>query len=281
MTAPHRFSALISRAFGRPSPRALYRRQMASALLALAGLLAMPETVAADPPRIFWAADHGPEQFDDDWQVRGVGKRMGGVNSADAIAVSEGQIRINASSDGTQLTVGAVRTRPAFAIRYGRVEVEMKICLANGLRAAAWLQSDQNFGRDGQIGPGSEIDIIEVIPGLRTYAAHNLHWGGYQEQHRHTGQKVALRNPCDWHRYHVDWSADSYRFGIDGRETWRTAEGVSHADEYLILSIEAPDHLKPAVREALLSKPDLGYIAVRDARWIPSKELDKAARPSK
>ena len=41
-----------------------------------------------------------------------------------------------------------------------------------------------------------------------------------------------------FHTFAVEWTEQEYIFYVDGVETWRTKEAVSHIAEYMILSAE-------------------------------------------
>ena len=46
----------------------------------------------------------------------------------------------------------------------------------------------------------------------------------------------------DYHVFSVEWTPEEYIFRIDGQETWRTSEGISHQPEYPILSLLSSDY---------------------------------------
>ena len=41
--------------------------------------------------------------------------------------------------------------------------------------------------------------------------------------------------------FSVEWTPTEYVFRIDGHETWRTSEGISHHPQFLILSLLSSD----------------------------------------
>jgi beta-glucanase (GH16 family) len=68
---------------------------------------------------------------------------------------------------------------------------------------------------------------------------HNLHWNGYGKHHKSEGIKVKIEGvDKGFHTFGLEWNADEYVFYVDGKETWRTTEAVSHRPEYMILSAE-------------------------------------------
>jgi hypothetical protein len=46
----------------------------------------------------------------------------------------------------------------------------------------------------------------------------------------------------EYHVFSVEWTPDEYIFRIDGKETWRTSQGISHQPEYPILSLLSSDY---------------------------------------
>jgi beta-glucanase (GH16 family) len=45
-----------------------------------------------------------------------------------------------------------------------------------------------------------------------------------------------------YHVFSVEWTPDEYIFRIDGKETWRTDQGISHQPEFPILSVLSSDY---------------------------------------
>ena len=89
-------------------------------------------------------------------------------------------------------------------------------------------------GRDG-----TEIDIVE-IPWRDGKVTMNLHWDGYEKDHKSAGTSMTLPQLTEgFHDYGLLWSPDEYVFYIDGKEVWRSkAGGVSQVPEYLKLTEE-------------------------------------------
>jgi Glycosyl hydrolases family 16 len=50
---------------------------------------------------------------------------------------------------------------------------------------------------------------------------------------------------CNYHVFSVEWTPTEYVFRIDGHETWRTSEGISHHPQFLILSLLSSDYELP------------------------------------
>jgi hypothetical protein len=62
---------------------------------------------------------------------------------------------------------------------------------------------------------------------------------------RDPDQYLATRTDRWWRNYHVfsvEWTPEEYIFRIDGHETMRTDEGISHDPEFVILSMLSSDY---------------------------------------
>ena len=153
--------------------------------------------------------------------------------------------------------IGAL-AQPKFLKKYGYFECRCKFQKQPGWWSAFWLQSPIiGASRDpGQ--SGIEVDIMENFKRNGEYS-HNMYWGGYGENKAsgHSGPKfIAPDKINDWHIFAVDWSPDGYVFYVDGQETWRFNEAVSHTEQFILLTTEcqsyrydgkASDELKSAV----------------------------------
>jgi beta-glucanase (GH16 family) len=126
---------------------------------------------------------------------------------------------------------------------YGLFEARIQFEKAPGHHGAFWLQSDE-YGKvkDDLKASGSEIDICEYF-GVPVSLSHNIHWNAYQSKEKaHVGMKIGLvqskPNPEESFRtYSYLWTPTESVFFVDGKETWRTQEGLSHHPEYIILSV--------------------------------------------
>ncbi|MCW2835104.1 MAG: hypothetical protein JWN68_3057 [Nocardioides sp.] len=94
---------------------------------------------------------------------------------------------------------------------------------------------------------GAEIDIIEWFgtgsPGL----ADTIYYYRSGAQVKHGGVIPAQETYGDgwvdqFHVFSVEWTPTSYVFRIDGKETFRTSEGISRISQYVILSLLSSDY---------------------------------------
>lgn len=148
--------------------------------------------------------------------------------------------------DGQFLT-GMVRSVPQF--QYGYFEARIRFQSLQGHHGAFWLQSE-TYGRIvGDSGrSGAEIDIIEFFGNGRaaTDAKQNIYFDPYVSGEEQPGAEhdlfyrdnhAGVELSEDFHVFGLLWTPDEYVFFIDGVETWRTSIGISHVQEYIVLSL--------------------------------------------
>ena len=149
---------------------------------------------------------------------------------------------------------GHISTAGHQELTYGVSAARVRFQQPPGQHGAFWLQPSAPLaGATSAAEGGAEIDVIEWfgsgLPsgGLSSSVYHPTSGGQAKEGGWITDPGSYLNDGTDswWSRYHVfsvEWSATEYVFRIDGRETWRTTEGVSQRPEYLILSLLSSDY---------------------------------------
>jgi len=186
------------------------------------------------------------------WTVH-VGPRRAATNTPEAISVADGVLTITTFTEGDTHFTGFIGTAHRFLTTYGWFEARIRFESAPGEWGAFWLQTPtmgQAIGDPGTA--GTEIDVVEHRlsddDGTdigETYSI-NLHWDGYGADHKHAGGSGAAPPGAPslqrgWHTYAVHWTADGYRFLLDGAEQWTTQSGVSHRPEFIRLTCEVLD----------------------------------------
>ncbi len=58
------------------------------------------------------------------------------------------------------------------------------------------------------------------------------------------------------------WTPEHYVFYVDGKETWRTDNGVSHRPEYMILSLEVGEWAGDIANAKLPDRLYVDYVRV-------------------
>jgi beta-glucanase (GH16 family) len=149
---------------------------------------------------------------------------------------------------------GHVSTQHSFDFQYGVAAARMRFQRKQGQHAAFWLQP-RGLLDTGPTPWGAEIDVIEWYGekrGARSPLATAVHrhvanspdtttvGGPLPDPDRY----LEGRTDRWWRNYHVfsvEWTPREYVFRIDGQETMRTSQGVSHHPEFLILSMLSSD----------------------------------------
>lgn len=153
---------------------------------------------------------------------------------------------------------GHIGSVPDHPLLYGVAAARLKFPKQPGQHASFWLQSlivppDASSATEA----GAEIDIIEWFgvgdkgeSRLASFIYHLSPDGSVK-----TGG--LLKNPDDfltdkadswfedYHVFAVEWTPKEYVFYVDGRETWRTSEGVSAQPEMMVLSLLSSDYELP------------------------------------
>lgn len=188
------------------------------------------------------------DEFDGDsldmakWGYRYLGERGDGVNVKNAVSLTgEGQLEIKISRVNGEIHTGMIHTQDIFMPTYGYFECRAKLPVYEGYNAAFWLQSPTIWGAAPPEESGTEVDIFEYSRVKGDIVQHNLHWGGYGDDHQTTGFEVTIKDfgvTRNWHTYGFLWTSKGYTFYIDGKKTWETSEAISKRDEFIVLSSE-------------------------------------------
>ena len=73
---------------------------------------------------------------------------------------------------------------------------------------------------------------------------HNVHWAYGRHQKTTHGMQSYLKGVSEgFHDFGLEWTPEKYVFFVDGYKYYEVTEGVSHIEEYLILSMETPSKL--------------------------------------
>lgn len=214
---------------------------------------------AGDDYDLVWADEFDGNDLDlTKWDYRSLGPRRDAINVKDAVSLSgKGHLVLTTQRSGNEYHTAMVGTQGRFETTFGYFECRVLLQRQVGHWSAFWLQSPtmgQHIGEPARA--GTEIDIFEYLRRDDDIIHHNLHWDGYGDDHKHAGTDVrvpGLRR--GWNTIGLLWTRSEYTFYVNGQETWRSGQAVSHRDQYLILSLEVgkwagdiaeatlPDHL--------------------------------------
>ncbi len=145
-----------------------------------------------------------------------------------------------------------------FSQKGGYFEIRCQAPPSKGIWSAFWLMPDEGVAfsendKQGTATDGVEIDIMESPNYQKNSDAvcHVLHCDGYDSRLKsvNSGNYTVPNLYSEMHTYALEWTADTYRFYIDGYLTWETKHtidnqlfGVSDVLQYLILSVEVGGH---------------------------------------
>ncbi len=229
-----------------------------------------------------WGEPKFDDEFDgdeisDDWANRGEDYNPDGLRacskaSGDAVEVADGTLGLSVMLDperaGEKCTAknGAGKTLGKFDyrlnghvfttgqfFRYGVLAARIKFQELQGQHASLWMQPAISESTTDSAKGGAEIDVIEWFGdevkngGLASFIYMLTEdgpkkVGGWIED---PDQYLAGQDDSWFDAYHVfsvEWTPDEYIFRIDGKETWRTDQGISHQPEFPILSVLSSDY---------------------------------------
>ena len=158
------------------------------------------------------------------------------------MSVEDGFLKLKAFRENGDILVGMVGTQGRFETRYGYFECRAQLQRGGGIWAAFWIQSPSIAeGEDPEIF-GAEIDIVEFFRKLGTdIVSHNVHWAYGPNQQTTRGMQSYLKGVSDgFHLFALEWTPESYTFLVDGLKFYEVTAGLSHIEQYLILSMEPP-----------------------------------------
>jgi beta-glucanase (GH16 family) len=198
------------------------------------------------------------------WAVRGVGPRALGYVSAEAVSVEKGHLKLHARKEGDRVLVGAVGTQGRFQARYGFFECRAQLQRFGGVWAAFWIQSTEIAKGDDPAVYGAEIDIMECFRKLGTdIVSHNVHWAYGPNQKTTRGMQSHRPGVGEgFHTFALEWTPEYYAFFVDGYQYYQVTAGLSHIEEYLILSMEVPSDPKELAQAVLPDVFLVDYVRV-------------------
>ena len=201
----------------------------------------LPPVSAGKEWKLIWQDEfNGPKLDETKWNRLGDWKRRDGFwVKEDAYLSGKGTLLLRTKKDGDRYTCGAVNTQGKFEHAFGYYVARCRMPKQPGHWPAFWMMCS-GVGKVGNEGrDGTEIDIVE-IPWRDGKVTFNLHWDGYDKDHRSAGNNTTLPALTEgFHDYGLLWTKEEYVFYVDGKEVWRTkAGGVSQVPEHLKLTEE-------------------------------------------
>jgi beta-glucanase (GH16 family) len=197
------------------------------------------------------------------WSYRQSPRRIG-VFSKEALSVKDGFLNISAFTKNDTLYTGLVETKDKFMTTYGYFECRAQMQQSSGIWSAFWLQSPKISQGEDPATFGAEIDIFEFFKNYgKDLTTHAIHYA-YGPNMKSKGPLISFVQGLsfDFHTYALEWTPEKYVFYIDGYPFHEETFGLSHSDEFIILSLEIPGD-KEAIKQMVL--PDsflIDYVRV-------------------
>jgi len=228
----------------------------------------LPTLPAGQQWRMVWNDEFEGKDLDaTKWTAQGDAVRKGGMwLKKCSVLDGQGNLQLLATkeADGTYGT-GCVNSKGKFEHKHGLWVARMRMPKQPGFWSAFWLMGN-GVGKVGNEGmDGTEIDVIE-FPKRDGELNMAVHWDGYGKEHQVRGTRYFDKTFTEgFHTYAVHWNEKEYVFYYDGKEVWRTNEGmISRVPQYIILSNEVGSWAGD-IKEAKL--PDqclIDYVRVYD-----------------
>ncbi|MCC5927949.1 MAG: glycoside hydrolase family 16 protein [Cyclobacteriaceae bacterium] len=215
--------------------------------------------------KLIWQDEFEGDQLDTSkWRVRGIGPRAIAWVSEEAVKVEDGYLKLYAMQKDDKYLSSAVGTHGLFMAKYGWFECRAQVQKSPGVWSAFWIQStDIAKGEDPAI-YGAEIDIMECFRKLGDdIISHNVHWAYGPNQKSTGGMQSYLKGVGEgFHTFALEWLPDKYVFYIDGYKFYEVTQGLSHIEEYLILSMEYPSKLEEITKTVFPDVFIVDYVRV-------------------
>lgn len=190
----------------------------------------------------------GTELDTSKWGYR-LGQRRTGFWVEDAVQLDgKGNLNMSAYEKDGQRCSGAIETFKTYMTCYGYFEMRCDLSDGEGHWPSFWIQTPtfRKFQNDPGRG-GAEIDIMEYWV-LTPRKIHNsVHWNGLDDKliTRTKASNIPNLNK-GFNVIGVEWTPTEYVFYVDGKEIFRVEEGISHIEEFMILSDEWPGEIEKA-----------------------------------
>jgi len=205
-------------------------------------VLAQSAAIPVKGYKLVWSDEFDGTAMDlTKWDYRDTGPRRDAVNVKETVALDgEGHLVLTTKRSGDTYHTAMIGTQGKFETTFGYFECRAQLQKEIGHWAAFWLQTPtmgKELGNPAE--SGTEIDVFEYLRNFGDGVAHNLHWDGYNKDHKTIGRRVAVPGLSKgWHTFGLLWTQKEYVFYVDGNETWRSDKAVSQRSEYIILSLE-------------------------------------------
>jgi beta-glucanase (GH16 family) len=172
------------------------------------------------------------------WNVRSGPRRDAYWDGAGVIPHSNGLLEISTRVVNGKVVSGSIDTKTRFEQRFGYFEARCRLPKMPGHWSAFWLLSREFGSSDSARRSGAEVDIFEYHALLGNTVHHAVHWPKYGPSLQSRKKRTPLVYDGQFHVFGLLWDKNKYVFFVDGAPVWETAEGVSEAAHYILLTNE-------------------------------------------
>ncbi len=249
-----------------------------------------PGIAPADAPqwRMVWHDEFDGDTLDQTkWSYRQLGPREHSIISKECISLDgQGMLHVWVKEKDGVLQNGMIGTQGKFEATFGIMAARIRFPRQQGQHGSIWMQPGTRVkGADDAATGGAEVDIVEWFGADRkdSSTASNVYWGGDNGKKNRIGGMSDLSGLLkpgeltsdDFHIFSVEWSRQGYVFRMDGHETLRATDGVSHQPQYLILSLLTADWEASRLdRSKLPNSMDVDWVRV----WQKADEAPATAQ---
>jgi beta-glucanase (GH16 family) len=180
---------------------------------------------------------------------------------------ANGVLRINAVKEkyqGSDYTSARLVTKNRFSFRYGKIEVLAKIPAGIGTWPAIWMLGDNN-STAGWPACG-EIDIMEHKGKEPNRIYSSLHHPNHSGANANGGTMDIANATTEFHKYVMEWSADSIIFYVDEKVVYSFANSSSlpfNHHFHILLNVAIGGNFTGAVDPALThATMEVDYVRV-------------------
>jgi len=133
-------------------------------------------------------------------------------NSANNVAVADGNLKITLRAQGSGYTSGRIKTQGKFQFTYGKVEARAKLPTGGGTWPAIWMLGAVNTNAWPACG---EIDIMEHKGNQPNVIYGTLHYPGRSAGNANSNSTTIANASTDFHIYKTVWSPTSIKIYVD------------------------------------------------------------------
>ena len=129
-----------------------------------------------------------------------------------------------------EYTSGIITTYGSFAQLYGRFEIRCRLPAGLGFESKFWLLPVPS-------GEVPSIDVLDFIGSEPSKARFANHWGDEKTERSYSGIWTTPGLSKDFHLFAIEWDKDKIVWFIDGKERFRSVDGVPRQPLYLAASL--------------------------------------------